>query len=86
MRVYVPTPLRSYTDKKSVVEGQGTTLAELLLDLDRRFPGIRFRMVDEQDQIREHLKFFVNQSIAPDLATPLDPRDEVRIIAAISGG
>ncbi len=86
MKVYIPTTLRSYTDKKSVVEGEGTTLAELLTDLDRRFPGIRFRIVDEQDRVREHLKFFVNQSVALDLATPLNPQDEVRIIAAISGG
>ncbi len=86
MKVYIPTPLRSYTNKESVVHGDGATLAELLTDLDRRFPGIRFRIIDEQDQIREHLKFFVNQAIAPNLATPLDPKDEVRIIAAISGG
>jgi molybdopterin synthase sulfur carrier subunit len=86
MKVFIPSPLRSYTDKKNVVEGEGTTLAELLADLDRRFPGIRFRIVDEQDQIRPHFKFFVNQSIAPDLATSLQPEDEVRIIAAISGG
>ncbi len=86
MKVYIPTPLRSYTDKKNVVEGNGTTLEELLVDLDHRYPGIRFRMIDEQDRIREHLKFFVNQSLAPDLAAHLDPQDEVRIITAISGG
>lgn len=86
MKVYIPTPLRSYTDKKNVVEGNGTTLAELLADLDHRYPGIRFRMIDEQDRIREHLKFFVNQSLAPDLTAHLDPQDEVRIITAISGG
>ncbi len=86
MKVYIPTPLRSYTNKKSVVEAEGTTLAELLVDLDHRYPGIRFRIVDEQDRIREHLKFFVNQSVAPDLAAPLGPQDEVRIITAISGG
>ncbi len=86
MKVYIPTPLRSYTDKKSVVDGDGATLAELLVDLDGRYPGLRFRIVDEQDRIREHLKFFVNQSVAPDLAAPLHPEDEVRIITAISGG
>ncbi len=86
MKVFIPPPLRSYTNKTSVVEGEGTTLAELLVDLDRRFPGIRFRIVDEQGQIRQHLHFFVNQSIAPDLGAPLKPQDEVRIITAISGG
>ncbi len=86
MKVYIPTPLRTYTNKAGVVEANGATLAEVLDDLDRRFPGLRFRMIDEQDRIREHLLFFVNQSVAKGLATPVDPRDEVRIVAAISGG
>lgn len=86
MKVYIPTPLRSYTNKQSVVDAEGATLGEMLVDLDRRYPGIRFRMIDEQDQVREHLKFFVNQGVAPTLATPLNPKDEVRIITAISGG
>ncbi len=86
MKVHIPTPLRSYTEKKSVVDARGETLADLVADLDRQFPGIRFRIINEQDQVREHLKFFVNQSIAPDLGIRLDPQDEVRIITAISGG
>ncbi len=85
MRVYIPTPLRSYTYKASVVEGNGSTLAEVLDDLDRRFPGIRFRVIDEQERVRAHFVFFVNQSVAG-LSTPLDPHDQVRIVAAISGG
>ena len=85
MRVYIPTPLRSYT-KQSVVQADGATLAALFHDLDRQFPGIRFRVINEQDEIREHLKIFVNQVVAEDLAAPLKPGDEVRIVAAISGG
>lgn len=85
MKVHIPTPLRSYT-KQSVVEAGGATLAELFADLERRYPGIRFRVINEQDEIREHIKVFVNQTVADNLAAPLHPGDDVRIITAISGG
>jgi sulfur-carrier protein len=85
MKVHIPTPLRSYT-KQSVVDANGATLADLFVDLERRYPGIRFRIINEQDKIREHLKVFVNQDIANDLSAPLQPGDDVHIIAAISGG
>lgn len=85
MKVYIPTPLRAYTNA-SQVEANGATLAALFADLDRQFPGIRFRIINEQDQIREHIKIFVNQTIAPNLDAPLAPNDRVQIIMAISGG
>ena len=85
MRVMIPTQLRSYT-RASEVEAQGSTLAELLRDLDRRYPGIRFRMIDEQDAIRQHIKIFVNRETASSLDHPLRENDEVRIIGALSGG
>ena len=85
MKVHIPTPLRSYTNA-SVVEATGATLAELFGDLERRYPGIRFRVINEQDEIREHIKVFVNQEIAENLAAPLQAGDDVHIIAAISGG
>ena len=86
MKVHVPTPLRSYTHQKSHVEAEGSSLAELMQDLDRRYPGCRFRMIDEQDHIREHIKIFVNQEQVRTLVVPLRPSDEVQIICAISGG
>ena len=64
----------------------GATLAELLLDLDRRHPGIRFRMVDEQDHLRPHMRLFVNGEQARDLGLALSPADEVQIVQALSGG
>ncbi len=85
MKVYVPTPLRLYT-RSGTVEAEGTTLAELFADLDRQYPGIRFRVVNEQDRIREHIKIFVNQTIASDLSYPLRSGDTVRISMALSGG
>ena len=84
--VHVPTPLRSYTERQSVVQVEGTTLADVLSELDRRYPGLRFRIINEQNEIREHIKVFVNQQAVPDLSISLSPGDDVRIITAISGG
>ena len=86
MRVRIPTPLRSYTAQQTTVEAQGATVAELLADLDRQFPGIRFRMVDEQGQLRTHMKVFVNQDATRDLTTSVNGNDEVTIMQALSGG
>ena len=86
MKVNIPGPLRSYTGGSSAVEAEGTTLAAILNDLERRYPGMRFRMIDEQDAIRQHIKLFVNHDLAGDLGAAVGPGDEVHIICAISGG
>jgi molybdopterin converting factor small subunit len=86
MTVYIPSPLRSYTGGASSVEAEGRTLAEILADLDRRHPGIRFRMIDEQNSIRRHIKIFTGNELAPDLSVPLEDVREVHIICALSGG
>lgn len=86
MKVRIPTPLRSYTHQRSVVDADGDTIAALLDDLDLRYPGIRFRMVDEQARVRKHMKVFVNDEPVRDLATPITERDEITIMQALSGG
>jgi molybdopterin synthase sulfur carrier subunit len=86
MRVLIPNPLRSYTSNAAAVDALGKTLGELTEDLDVRYPGMRFRVVDEQGQIRQHIKFFVNGSQMRSLAEPLSDADEVMIVCALSGG
>jgi MoaD family protein len=86
MRVFVPTPLRSYTGQQADVEAEGATVGQLLGDLNQRYPGIRFRMVDEQDAIRPHIRVFVNGEQVRGLETQLRPSDEVQILQALSGG
>jgi molybdopterin converting factor small subunit len=86
MRVLIPDPLRSYTREQREVQADGATLAELLADLDRRYPGIRFRMIDEQDAVRRHMRIFVNGEQAPNLDVRLAGSDEVFIVQALSGG
>ena len=85
MNVLIPTPLRSYTGQR-LVEASGSTLGAVLADLDRQFPGIRFRMINEQDGMRPHVRFFVNGKQVFDLSQPLRSTDEVVIVQALSGG
>ena len=86
MRVLIPNPLRSYTANAAAVDALGNTLGELTEDLDHRYPGMRFRVIDEQGQIRPHIKFFVNGAQTRSLAEQLSNVDEVMIVCALSGG
>ena len=61
-------------------------MADVLADLDRQFPGFRFRMVDEQGRLRTHMKVFVGVELCRDLSTSLDGTVEVSIMQALSGG
>jgi len=85
MKVLIPTPLRDYTRAREV-EAEGATLAAVLAELDRRYPGIRFRMIDEQERMRPHVRFFVNGEQTFELARPLAATDELNIVQALSGG
>lgn len=86
MTVHIPQPLLSYTDGEKTVQAEGDSLDALLHDLDRQFPGMRFRIVDERDCMRKHVKFFVNREQVGRLDVPLSPTDEVHIFQALSGG
>ena len=85
MKVLIPSPLHSYTQRPEV-EASGATLADLLADLDRQYPGLRFRMIDEQDRMRRHMRFFINGEQVFDLGRALRPTDEIQIVQALSGG
>jgi molybdopterin converting factor small subunit len=84
--VHLSSHVRSYTGGLADVPAEGRTLAEVMDDLERRFPGIRFRVVDEQDRIRPHMNFFVGGFLVRDLLHPVRPGEEVHIFGALSGG
>jgi len=86
MRVLLPSPLASYTAGLREVEAEGATLAAILADLDRRYPGIRFRMIDEQDRVRRHMRIFAGGEQVFDLARTLRDEDGLQIVQALSGG
>lgn len=85
MQVAIASALRSYTGNRERVTASGATVDELLRSLDRSFPGIRFRIVDEQERIRVHVRIFVNREVAK-LSQPIAEGDDVQILCALSGG
>ena len=86
MRIHIPSALRSYTNQQGEVEVDGSTLSDVLSALDTRYPGLRFRIVTEQDRIRPHIRIFVNDEQAQELGAPIDREDRIYIVCALSGG
>lgn len=86
MRVVVPTQLRGYTAGRAEVQAEGATLADVLADLDRQFPGLRFRVIDEQDRVRRHILLFVSGERQEDLGLIIPAGAELYILGALSGG
>ena len=87
--VYVPSPFRRLTGNRSHVEGRGKDVAELLEDLDSRFPGFRSLLFDDHNQVPAHINIYVNNreiSTLGGVATPLKDGDQVAVIPARAGG
>jgi molybdopterin converting factor small subunit len=85
-RVAIPSQLISYTGGATQVHAAGGSVGEVLDDLDRQFPGLKFRVIDEQDRIRKHMRIFIGQTAARDVRARLQPGDELLIFGALSGG
>ena len=85
-RVRLAALLHSYSGGQDVLEAQGDTLGEVIDDLDRRFPGLAFRVVDEQGSVRRHMRVFIGERTAVDRSTPVPAGAEVFIVGALSGG
>lgn len=86
IRVFIPSQLTAYTGGETRVTATGAAVGEVLDDLDRRFPGLKFRVIDEQDRVRRHMRIFVGQDETRDVARPLRDGDELLIFGALSGG
>ncbi len=68
------------------VSAYGSTLDALVTDLDRQYPGLRFRIIDEQNCFRPHIRFFVNGELIREPSHPIAATDEIQIVQALSGG
>jgi molybdopterin synthase sulfur carrier subunit len=82
----IASPLRSYTHGNAIVQATGNTVREALADLDQRSPGMRFRMIDEQDRIRPHIRLYVNTHAVEQLDQQMAQGDTLHLICALSGG
>jgi sulfur-carrier protein len=86
LRVRIPTPLRSYTGGAIEVRAAGSTVGDVLADLDRQFPGLAFRVVDEQGRVRRHMVVWLRGERCRDLAASVEDVDELVLMQALSGG
>lgn len=84
--VRVASPLRSYTGGAPTIEAHGATVAELLLDVERRHPGLRFRMIDEQERIRPHIRLYAGSREVRELSERMGSERVLHLICALSGG
>ena len=87
--VRMPTPLQKLTGDRTEVTASGSSILELLQDLDRQFPGLKDRLCDPQGKLRRFVNLYVNEEDIRFLkqeSTPLKDGDEVSIIPAIAGG
>ena len=87
--VRIPTPLQRLTNGQGEVQCEGTTVRELLENLEQRCPGVKERICDETGKLRRFVNVFVNEEDIRFLQsdqTPVKGGDEVSIIPAIAGG
>lgn len=87
--VRIPTPLRTLTKGAAEVQGAGDTVSDIIQDLERQFPGLRERLVDEGGELRRFINIYVNEEDIRFLEgdkTTLKAGDSVSIVPAIAGG
>lgn len=89
VQVLIPTPLRTYTGGEAKVSASGSTVGEVIADLNARYPGIQDRICEPDGEIRRFVNVFVNGQNARKLggaATAVKDGDEIGVIPAMAGG
>ena len=89
IKVRIPTPLQRLTQNREEVAVDGTTIQELIANLEKSYPGIRERICDNEGKLRRFVNIYVNEEDIRFLKgdkTALKDGDEVSIIPAIAGG
>ena len=87
--ILIPTPLRNLTNEQETVEASGSTVADIITDMENQFPGIGERLRDENGEIRRFVNIYLNQEdvrFKDGKDTPVTDGDEISIVPAIAGG
>jgi molybdopterin converting factor small subunit len=88
IEVRIPTILRQYTGGEKAVPGEGSTLSELIKDLESRHPGLRDRLVDDKG-LRRFVNVYLNDEdvrFLNGLETAVTDGDSVTVLPAVAGG
>jgi len=90
VKVKIPTPLRGLTNNLDTVDADGaSTVSEVVQNLERNYPGMRERLLDDQGELRRFVNIYVNGEdirFMENLATAIKSGDEVSIVPAVAGG
>lgn len=87
--VRIPTPLRKLTNEQETVNAEGSTVAEIIDDLERNHPGLKERLCDDKGEMNRFVNFYVNQEdirFKEGKSTVVQEGDELSIVPAIAGG
>ena len=87
--VRIPTPLRSLTKGQAEVQIDADNVGDLIGGLEKQYPGMRERLVDESGEVRRFINFYINEEDVRFLQgskTTLKAGDQVSIVPAIAGG
>jgi molybdopterin synthase sulfur carrier subunit len=87
--VLIPAPLRKLTNDVDTVFVDGSTIFEVVDNLDFGYPGFKERVCTPDNQLRQFINIYVNQEdirFSSGMATPVKDSDEVSIMPAIAGG
>jgi len=88
-QVRIPTPLRKLTGEAEVVTVDGSTVGDIIANLDKTYPGLGERICDEQGQVRRFVNIFLNDEdirFLEEQKTAVKDGDELSIVPAIAGG
>ena len=89
VNVKIPTPLRGLTGDLDTVAGEGSTLQDLVVHLERAYPGMRERLCDDTGSLRRFVNVYINGEdvrFLSGLESALKEGDEVSIVPAVAGG
>ena len=89
VQVLIPTPLRKFTNNEETISASPGTVATLVAELERLYPGISRSLTDDQGEIRRFVNVYVNEEDIRFLQgkdTQLNDGDAVSIVPAIAGG
>jgi len=89
IRVRVPTPLRKFTAGSNEVSAGGDSVKAVIEDLERRYPGMRERLLDEKGELRRFVNVYLNGEdirFLDQLNSPVKDGDDISIVPAIAGG
>jgi len=87
--IFIPSSLRRYTAGQSKAQVRGSTINEVIENLERQYPGVKSRLCDDSGQIKRYVNVFVNDEEIRALKgsnTPVSDKDEVSIVPAMAGG